>query len=391
MQPDSVRRILITNFYADFGGGEFALLNHARWLLRRGVQVYVCLFNDGPFVGGLLKEGCKVQVINHRLDCGPRGAWITAGKLVPKLIGVFRHIRPDYIIAYTAHEMPFVALAGRLCGIPVFYRDQGRPKEEGAPLSWRDKWLPILGRRILTGVLPTTKIKAAHLVRSGIPSEKVKVVYLGVNANHFKHVQDVREKLEKEFGIPSGVPVLGIFGRLIEWKGQGIFLSAFANLNAKHAHALVVGGTQLNDGQGRVYELALKEQAKELQIQERVHFTGFRTDVPTLMSCCDIVCHASWNEPFGLVLVEAMMCGKPVVASDVSGPREIVVPGETGFLFPAGDHVAMARYLDRLLSDADLRAWMGQNARRRALELFDLNKNLQLLNEAIEGFLRRNR
>ena len=384
-------RILITNFYADFGGGEFALLNHARWLLRRGVQVHVCLFNDGPFVGGLLKEGCKVRVINHRLDCGPRGAWITAGKLVPKLIGVFRHIRPDYIIAYTAHEMPFVALAGRLCGIPVFYRDQGRPKEEGAPLSWRDKWLPILGRRILAGVLPTTKIKAAHLVRSGIPSEKVKMVYLGVNANHFKDVQDAREEVEKEFGIPPGSALIGIFGRLIELKGHEVLLNAMTALGTEKVHALIVGGTQLNETAGPKYLERLRKKARVLGISERVHFTGFRTDITKLMSACDIVCNASQWETFGLVLVEAMMCGKPVVASDVSGPREIVVPGETGFLFPAGDHVAMARYLDRLLSDANLRTWMGQNARKRALELFDLNKNLQLLNEAIEGFLRRNR
>ena len=105
------------------------------------------------------------------------------------------------------------------------------------------------------------------------------------------------------------------------------------------------------------------------------------------MCACDVIAHASRQEPFGLVLVEAAMCGKPVVASDVSGPREIVTPGETGFLCPPGDFLAMSRFLQRLASDVELRRRMGSAGKRDALRRFDLQSNVAELDQAIHEML----
>jgi len=383
-------RIVMTNVYGDMGGGEFALLNHAVWLVGRGCEVHVFLFSKGPFAERLCQAGCKVHVIDKRLGHGPRSACLTALALVPRLAFRFWRIRPDYILAYTLQELPFVVKAGRLCGIPVVYREQGTPPEGGSAVDWRHDLLPRLGNRSLAGILPTTRKMADHLRAMGLHDEKLRMVYLGIDAARFQGGDDGGDILAG-WGVDPGTPLVGIFGRLIEWKGQRVFLDAIARMANTDTHALVVGGPQLNQAQGEAYESALREQVEVLGIGHRVHFTGFQANVPQLMAACDVVCHASRREPFGLVITEAMMCGKAVVASDVSGPREIVVPGETGFLCPVGDHKAMAGYLDRLFSDNDLRDRMGQAGRKRALEMFDLDTNLKQLDDAINGLLAKRR
>lgn len=389
--PNCIKQVLLTNFFADFGGGEFALLDHARWLLARGVEVHVWLFTEGPFASKLIEEGCRVQFVRHRLDCGPRGFYLTALRLIPKLMWYMRRVRPDYVVVYTSHEMPFVVRAARLCRIPVMWRDQSRPPADDGLSDWRTKQLVSLSKHALSGVVCTTHARAEYLVEIGVPQKKVRSIYLGVDAGRFDNTSTERQAVQEDFGIPSGALIIGLFGRLIELKGQNILLDAVARLNTHDVHVLIVGGTQLNKIDGPEYVESLRSKASLLGIAERVHFTGFRDDIPRLMSACDVVCNASWWETFGLVLVEAMLSGKPVITSDVSGPREIVIHGETGYLFEVGDFSAMAQYLDKLLDDEDMRVRMGENGRKRASEIFDMNTNLQLLDDTIKGFLRESR
>lgn len=379
--------VILTNFYGDFGGGEFALLGHVRWLLAKGVAVHVLLVKDGPVAELLRKEGAGVGILGCRLDCGPRGAYLTAGRLLPGLIRRIRRIRPDYIVCYTPQEMPFVAIAARLCRVPVVYRDQSAPGASVNGSDWREGWLPWLHRHALDGIVATTRARCDDLAARGLRADRVAHVYLGVDPRNNRVSPEAAGAVKGEAGIPRDAFVLGLFGRLIDLKGHETFLESIAGLGRRDVHCLVVGGTQLNDEAGPAYLELLKKKAAALGIADRVHFTGFRKDVPALMSACDVVCHASWWEPFGLVLVEAMLCGKPVVASDVSGPREIVVHGETGYLYPVKDSGAMTDCIRRLLSDSGLRARMGDAGRRRATDLFDLEKNLRALDDVINSFV----
>jgi len=378
------KRVLLTNFYGDMGGGEFALLEHAKWLVKRGVRVDVCLFQKGAFTERLKKAGCIVHVVHQRLDCGPRGAWLVSLKLVPRLTALLLSVRPDYVLVYTHQEMPFVMQACRICRIPVFYRDQGRPPSTRRETDWRRKRLAALVRKPYVGVLPTTRAQSEFLLSLGAPRDRVRHVYLGVDRRRFGISRTAKSEVLHEFGIPPNTIIIGFFGRLVAWKGHSVFLHALQLLHHWIPfRAMIVGGKQLNKQHGTEYESKLADLTRQLGLEGRVQFTGFRTDVPRLMSACDIVCHASHWEAFGLVLVEAMFCGKPVVASDVSGPREIVVHGKTGYLFPVGDHRALATYLERLLSDPNLREALGREGRDRATRLFDLQANLDALDQAI--------
>lgn len=182
-------------------------------------------------------------------------------------------------------------------------------------------------------------------------------------------------------------PVIGIIGRLQEWKGQDVFLRAATQVAALHPEAVfaVVGGAVL--GWEGDYPVQLRRLADELGIADRVHFAGHQEDVYPWFDACDVVVHASLGEPFGLVLVEAMALGKPLVATAAGGPTEIIVDGESGLLVPPGDADSMAAAISRVLADDGLRARLATGAPKRA-EVFDeraMTANFAALLDDIAG------
>ena len=165
--------------------------------------------------------------------------------------------------------------------------------------------------------------------------------------------------LRREFGIPHGAPLVVCVARLEPEKGHRTLLQALARVRAGRPdlRALIVG-----EGSQRQ---ALEEAARELGIAQAVQFTGFREDARTAIAAADVFALTSPAEPFGLVLIEAMALGRPVVATDAGGPREIVVSGETGRLTPPDDPQAVADALSDLIARPDERLRMGRNGRRR--------------------------
>jgi glycosyltransferase involved in cell wall biosynthesis len=118
------------------------------------------------------------------------------------------------------------------------------------------------------------------------------------------------------------------------------------------------------------YRARLEAQARALGLAENVVFTGFRTDVARLMASFDVFAHPSWEEPFGMVFLEAGAMEKPVVCWAAGGAPEVIVDGETGILVPRGSVDELAAAIVRLLRDPALRQRMGQAGRRRAAAVF---------------------
>lgn len=127
---------------------------------------------------------------------------------------------------------------------------------------------------------------------------------------------------------------------------------------------------------------------KELGLRNNVVFTGFRQDIPRIMKEIDIFVHSSLKEPFGMAIVEAMAAGKPIIASGVSGPLEIVINGVTGLLVKPGDVNGLAMAIEELLDEEQKAEMMGRKARERVIELFDLKKNICQIDEYCENLLR---
>jgi glycosyltransferase involved in cell wall biosynthesis len=156
-----------------------------------------------------------------------------------------------------------------------------------------------------------------------------------------------------------------MLGRLAPWKGQDVFLRAFAAAFPDGTEMATIAGSAMFDEDDYAQELI--HLAEQLGIGARVNFAGFVEDVSVLLSECDVVIHASViAEPFGQVVVEGMAAGLPVIAAAAGGPLEVITDDVDGLLFPPGNVQALAMQMQRVARDESLRTRLGEAARQRA-------------------------
>ncbi|MBA4775346.1 glycosyltransferase family 4 protein [Agrobacterium salinitolerans] len=219
-------------------------------------------------------------------------------------------------------------------------------------------------------------------IEAGGEADKVRIVYNGFDPAKARiYEPGAAARLRAEMGL-GPQPLVGLFGRLSEWKGQHVFLDAIAAMEG--VQAVIVGGALFGQ---EAYEARIREQASRLGLDGRVRFLGFRPDVPELMAAMDVVAHTSIvAEPFGRVVVEAMMCGRPVVATRGGGVTEIIRDGETGLLVPPGNASALAAAISRILSQPALAERLARKGREDVSQRFSLEETCRsvsaLLTEA---------
>jgi D-inositol-3-phosphate glycosyltransferase len=217
-----------------------------------------------------------------------------------------------------------------------------------------------VGRRV-AGVIATCSDEAFELKKPGVPPRNITVIPCGVDLDHFTPEGGHEERHRRH-------RVLSV-GRLVPRKGVGTVIEAIAELVADglDVELVVVGGGAAGPG-GSDPELdRLDRTARRARIADRVELRGQvpQTDLPELYRSADVVVCAPWYEPFGIVPLEAMACGIPVVASSVGGLIDSVVDGGTGRHVPPRDVEAVAAAIRDLLRDGDLRRHLGENGRER--------------------------
>lgn len=208
-----------------------------------------------------------------------------------------------------------------------------------------------------------------HMIQAGLDGSKILRVWTGLSANQLNRPVCGIE-FRRALGIPADHLVYGLVGMLVHWKGHKLFLEAALRIQKEvpEAVGLVIGDTPIP---GDPYRQELEVYARRLGLNGSVRFTGFWPDPFEAFAGLDVVVHASTSpEPFGRVLIEAMGVGRPVVAADAGGPLEIIVPGETGLLFPTGNAKALAESVITLLRDSSSIKRLGEAARRRVSEVF---------------------
>ena len=188
---------------------------------------------------------------------------------------------------------------------------------------------------------------------------------------------------------PPGTIRVGLVATMATWKGHEVFLHAVAELNARsrlRLRAYIIGGAIYTTRESQVSIDRLRATARRLGISDCVGFTGFVDDVASAIRALDIVVHASTEpEPFGLAIIEAMACGKPVIASAAGGAAEIVKMSEAVLQHPPGDSVSLARLIERLVCNPSERAARGASGRAAAEKSF---KRIRLAEQLIPIFER---
>ncbi len=225
-----------------------------------------------------------------------------------------------------------------------------------------------------------------NLLKLLVPEEKIFLIHDAIDLDDFTSTHPC-EYLRKEFNLDKKEKLFGIFGRIIEWKGIKEFIHAAAIViqSLPNTKALIVG--DCSDGDNK-YFTEVKELVSHYGLEQHIILTGYRKDVPTLMGLMDVVVHASITpEPFGMVLIEGMAMGKPVVATNMGGTLDIVVDGQTGFLVKPGDVNDIANAIRRLLCENTLAAVMGKNGKDRAAALFTKERYARQVEEVYTNVL----
>jgi glycosyltransferase involved in cell wall biosynthesis len=197
-----------------------------------------------------------------------------------------------------------------------------------------------------------------------------------------------RESLRADLKTPLDASVVFMASRMEPWKGHLNLLQAAALIKTQLNWVIWIAGHPQTPGERRYYESVLTE-VHRLRLQNRVVFLGHRADVPSLMRAADIFCQPNAApEPFGIVFVEALQAGVPVVTFDMGGPSEIL-DASSGFLLPPGDIAGLASALNQLVENPALRAGSRVNGPARAADLCDPVRQLQRLHELISSITSR--
>jgi glycosyltransferase involved in cell wall biosynthesis len=368
LDPPEARklRVVYVGHVAQLSGGEIALVRLIGALDQ--VDAHVILAEDGPLVGRLLAVGASVEVLplrertrdlrKDRVGPGtlPLSAVLDVGTYVPRLARRLRAVRPDIVHANTLKAGIYGSLAARLARVPSVWHVRDRIASDYLRRS------TALLLRVLIGHLPHGVIANSQATRATLRSapERTTVVYSIVHDPITSPAASPKSAADPGF-------VVGMVGRIAPWKGQHVFLEAFAQaFGAGRETAVIVGDAMFGEAEER-YAQELRDLVQKLGIAERVEFRGFRDDVWGELSQMDVCVHASISaEPFGQVVVEAMLAGVAVVAAASGGPLEIVTDGVNGLLYPPGDVDALAGALSRLRDDDALRGELASNALTRA-------------------------
>ena len=349
------------------GGSERHLLTLLPALAERGADpVFVGLddpaWDAEPFYRELGVPAVRVRAPR---DVDPR--------LLLALRRELQRLRPDVVHTHLVHADVYGALAARATVVSTKHNDD--PFRLG-PFRHVER---ALARRVSRVIAITQALARFTVERVGLPAEKVEVVHYGLDEPPPAWAEN------RPLLLPEGARVLLAISRLTTQKGVDVAVRALAEVRREHADAVLV---VLGEGEERE---ALERLARDLGVAEAVFLPGRAGDVADWLARAELFVHPARWEGFGLVLLEAMLVGRPVVASAVSAVPEIVVDGDTGLLVPPDDPAALARALARLLDDRDLAARYGDAGRERARREFSVDRMARRTLEVYDAAVSRAR
>jgi glycosyltransferase involved in cell wall biosynthesis len=370
-------KVIYLSHVGVLGGAELSLIDMVR---GGGVQNHVVLMDRGPLGALIAATGAGVTVLDgnpylaqFRRESDSINA-VTAIPLVMKLAWKVSRLAAGYQIIWANSQKSFVVgcFAALLARRPLIWHMRDILSPDHFSLLNR-KVVVLLANRFATRVITVSDAGRHSFIQAGGRADIATVVHNGIDSGEFDRVDVAasRSDLRRELGI-GDAPLLGSFGRLTSWKGQHVLIGALKSLPG--VHAVFVGDALFHETE---YARSLHKLAADLGVADRAHFVSFRKNIPQLMSAVDIVIHnATAPEPFGRVIVEAMLSRRPIIATDAGGAREIITAGHDGILIPASDEPALAAAIRELIEDPARAVAMGNRGYETATDRFSLKSFL---------------
>jgi glycosyltransferase involved in cell wall biosynthesis len=296
-----------------------------------------------------------------------RNVWLS-GQRIRDLARIIAHNRIHAVICNGGHPLLFGRPAAWLAGVPCVWRVVAFNPHDALQGEYAALFQQMMGADAL---FANSQFTARLLTATFSERTRICVVPQPVDTEEFRPDAAAGLATRGGLGIPAQEIVVGMFGRVQRWKGQHVFVEAARELLARGFSGwfLVAGGPLF--GLEEEYYRQLEAYIREHRLGHRVHLLGHRADVNQLLNACDIVVHASVEpEPWGRTVAEAMAAGKPAIASDLGGPREMIRHGENGRLVPPGHPASLAQEIERLAADGEQRSRLGGAARAHAVAAF---------------------
>ncbi len=370
-------KILFLDQSGKLGGAELCLIDIVKPYRD---SCLVGLFADGPFRHLLEQEHISVQVLaTQPIRVGKESSLLqgvtSVSLLLPLITKVVRLSRKyDIIYANTQKALVVAAVASFISRRPLVYHLHDILSTEH--FSRTNRLLAVtLANRFASLVIANSQASQAAFVEAGGRPDITEVVYNGFEPEFYRSNDSNLNQLRQQFGL-NGRFLVGHFSRLSPWKGQHVLLEALVYC-PENVTAILVGDALFGE---QDYVQYLHERVAALGLEKRVRFLGFRSDVVQLMSACDLIAHTSTSpEPFGRVIVEAMLCGRPVVATAAGGVVELVEPDVTGWLVPPSDPQQLAEVITNCCNQPEHAAAIAHQAKIQANQRFNLtNINQQI-------------
>ena len=324
------------------GGGElmlWQLLEHADSSMVEWVVVF---FEKGPLVAEVEELGVTTYVV----ETGRLRQLHRFVRAVASIRDLIHKEDPDLVFSWSGKPHLYAAPAAAGTGVPTAWYQLGCP--QGRHLSWMDRLVTLLPTSCVFVLSQFGEEGQQHLW----PSRPTRLVYPSADRDRFDPTSMPSPRTTRaQLDLPLDGPLIGIVGRLQHWKGIHVFVEAMAQVHESHpeAYGVVVGGKHDLEPD---YPEVVQRLIEKHRLEDRILTVGYQKDIPHWMQAMDIIVHASDHEPFGIVIIEALALGKPVIAGAEGGPAEIISHGHDGLLVPFGDAGQLADAIRHLLDDS---------------------------------------
>ena len=374
-------KILFLDQSGKLGGAELCLLDIAKTYQN---NCLVALLTDGEFTHILHQSNIPVKVITKQTIKTSKRSNLFQGIIgLTKIIPIITKIIPiarkyDLIYANTQKALVIGAITSFFTLRPLVYH-----LHDILSLTHFSKTnikiAVILANRFASLVIANSQASKNAFFAAGGNQNLVKVVYNGFDIKQYQIGSNLIQQARQELEIKDKF-VIGHFSRIAPWKGQHILISALAKC-PPHIIALLVGDALFGEHK---YLQKLHRQVVELGLENRVRFLGFRHNIPQLMTACNLIAHTSIApEPFGRVIVEAMLCGKTVIASKAGGATELVENGKNGLLVTPGNAEELAYIVTDCYHNQESIKVIGNQAKTIASQNFNIKQTNQQIHQLI--------
>jgi glycosyltransferase involved in cell wall biosynthesis len=386
-------KIAILDHSPDLGGAEVTLLTLLRNIDRSRFDVTVIVSSDGTFSKALGASGISVSIVHLpmgliRLKRGKAfqslllllASLFSLQFFILNLCLYLKKNRFQLVLTNTIKSHLYGSVAARLCSIPLIWRfhDILSPSDFSPFLI---KCLALFGRLFPKKILAVSKVTRDHLAQSGIDRGKIDVIFNSVDHERLESTGGFKN-IRGEYRLENGVRLVGCIGRIIPQKGQKVLLSAIPGVLQRYPDAvfLIVGDAFLKE---EAYKKELVEFIEKSGMEKSARLTGFRTDIGNVIQSLDLVIFPSIApEAFPLSVLEALWLGKPVIASDIGGVKEIIEDGVTGVLVEPNQPEQITDRILSLFDHQEISDRIGQNAKEMVRQEFSLNNYVLCMERA---------